>query len=126
MGTKISHKCKHCGKCCSEEGYVIFTRKEADLLLSHCRSRDHIYDDEIIDTFEDLGITGKNQDEASIVVFIVGKGESCPFLYSNKCIVYDFRPKRCRTFPFWPEYFTTDDKFDMKGRGCPGVSIKEE
>lgn len=101
---------------------MIFTRREADLLMFHFH---HLENEDIFEMFNRQGITGKNQDEASIVVFIVGKDETCPFLVDNKCQVYDFRPKRCRLFPFWPEYFTSDEKFDMKGRECQGVTVKE-
>lgn len=27
------------------------------------------------------------------------KGEKCPFLENNKCLIYDHRPEPCRTYP---------------------------
>lgn len=38
-------------------------------------------------------------------------GFACIFFDTQKrnCSIYDFRPKQCRTFPFW-EYFKTHQK----------------
>ncbi len=42
--------------------------------------------------------------------------------FNNLCLVYDARPKQCRTFPFWEKYkFNYIKLLDL----CPGIVVKE-
>jgi len=42
--------------------------------------------------------------------------------YNNCCLVYQVRPKQCRSFPFWESYRTN---YHQLLEFCPGVVPKE-
>ncbi|MBL8749531.1 MAG: YkgJ family cysteine cluster protein [Planctomycetes bacterium] len=53
-----------------------------------------------------------------------GFGNRCVFLQDGApagCSIYDVRPARCRTWPFWPEIRTDAALRDLVMRTCPGI-----
>lgn len=49
------------------------------------------------------------------MVLVIEKGD-CPFLTSGRCSIYEDRPFRCKTFPFWK-----DVDVELLKKMCPGV-----
>jgi hypothetical protein len=42
--------------------------------------------------------------------------------FNHRCLIYDARPKQCRTFPYWEQYKSNYVKIlDL----CPGIVVKE-
>ena len=42
--------------------------------------------------------------------------------FNNRCLVYDARPKQCRTFPYWEKY--RENYVKLLGL-CPGIVVKK-
>lgn len=41
--------------------------------------------------------------------------------FNHRCLVYEARPKQCRTFPYWEQYKSNYEKLlDL----CPGIMEK--
>lgn len=47
---------------------------------------------------------------------------TCQFLRSGKCSVYEVRPTQCRTWPYWPELVNETAWEELK-KECPGIGI---
>jgi Fe-S-cluster containining protein len=37
------------------------------------------------------------------------------------CTVYDFRPRQCRTWPFWSSVVHSPETWQQASRSCPGM-----
>lgn len=106
-------KCAECGaKCCTgESGYIWLSVDEAKELSKFLNidlaEFKHLYTYKV---GSKMSLKEKAYNNALACVF---------FDETNKnCGVYDFRPKQCKTFPFW-EYFKTH--FDELEKECIGV-----
>ena len=42
--------------------------------------------------------------------------------FTSRCLVYEVRPKQCKTFPYWDQYKTNYQKLIEL---CPGIILKE-
>ena len=51
----------------------------------------------------------------------IGQDYPCIFfcMESLSCSVYPFRPRQCRTFPFWPENLSRKEYLQQE---CPGIT----
>lgn len=49
---------------------------------------------------------------------------ACQFLdtKTNKCKVHEFKPKQCRTYPFWKSYLSSRDDWDAERYRCEGIN----
>lgn len=51
-------------------------------------------------------------------------GLACIFFdtLSKQCSIYDYRPKQCRSYPFWEAHQNLDDsKLTLLKQECPGI-----
>lgn len=46
----------------------------------------------------------------------------CVFLRDNKCLVYNARPRQCRTFPFWSENLRSKEAWEETRERCEGIN----
>lgn len=105
--------CDQCGgKCCiGESGYIWINNDEINLLCKHFEmSFDEFKYHYLIKVGFKFSLKEKNFRD----------GKACIFFNEDSlnCSVYDFRPKQCRTFPFW-DYFK--NHFDELEKECIGV-----
>lgn len=107
----LRFECTECGHCCSgEPGYV------------------YVNEEEIARFAERLGLSVA-EFEARFVREI-GREKSlmerpngdCVFLdpISRKCLVYDIRPRQCRSYPFWASHLQSEREWEKVCRACPG------
>lgn len=106
-------KCDECGgKCCTgESGYIWISTEEIKNLAGFLG----LEEDEFRSKF-----LQKCGYKFSIKEKFYKDGYACVFFDEIKqnCSIYQFRPKQCRSFPFW-EHFKTN--FDELERECIGV-----
>lgn len=77
--------CTQCGNCCRELKPLI-TSREIKLLSNFI----HIPKDKFKEDYIECNEGGN---------FKI-KGTPCPFLKDNKCMVYEYRPSACKSFPY--------------------------
>ena len=49
----------------------------------------------------------------------------CVFWRDGSCVVYEYRPVQCRTFPFWSHNLESRADWDRVAAACPGTGIGE-
>ncbi|MBN1808762.1 MAG: YkgJ family cysteine cluster protein [Planctomycetes bacterium] len=107
----LRFSCKQCGACCSgKPGYVWVNDAEITGIAARLGlSREDFRDKYLKLTYRGYSLTEKaNYD--------------CILLENGKCLVYDIRPRQCRTWPFWPENLRSRGHWDEEARGCPGMN----
>lgn len=50
-----------------------------------------------------------------------GDGEHACIFFAGQCMIYDVRPKQCRTFPFWSRYRSKWHLQELLDE-CPGIT----
>lgn len=50
-----------------------------------------------------------------------GFRKNCFLDKNNNCQVYEARPKKCRTYPDWPEIFQSEETLKKETELCPGL-----
>lgn len=101
--------CTRCGNCCKGPGYVWVDEDEMMLLADHF--------DLDVDTFQKVYTTklGKNyslRDQAN--------GNCIFFDDTQGCLVYEARPRQCRTWPFWEHNLESPASWVKVQQRCPG------
>ncbi|HDX6330706.1 TPA: YkgJ family cysteine cluster protein [Campylobacter fetus subsp. venerealis] len=108
-----SSKCEVCGaKCCTgDSGYIWISEAEMESLSSHLKLS--------LPEFKKL-FTYRVGVRFSLKEKEYNGAYACLFFdeNNNNCSVYEFRPKQCRTFPFW-DYFKKH--FNELEKECIGV-----
>lgn len=109
--------CQECdGRCCrGSDGYVWLTMEELEALAAD-RKMD-------LESFTNLYIRTADGKLALQQRKINGEYLCCFFdPFKECCTVYDYRPRQCRTYPFWEDF---QDDFRTLLRECPGVTPGE-
>ena len=111
----LRFKCTGCGQCCTgSPGYVWVTA------------------DEIVDMAHYLGLS-VDEFSAKYVRVVHNryslredpKTYSCLFLKENKCTVYEYRPKQCKTYPWWTSNLTSKEAWQEASKWCEGIEHSE-
>lgn len=112
--SNIRFECTACGHCCrftGERKYVFVSHAEAERIVAH---------------------TGLSWEEAteldpkgrlSLKCLPEGEGMACLFLRDSRCSIYEVRPRQCRTFPFWPQHFESQEA--LAAVPCEGLGRGE-
>jgi uncharacterized protein len=45
----------------------------------------------------------------------------CVFLHDRRCLVYEVRPRQCRTFPWWKENLSNEHSWESVAGLCEGI-----
>lgn len=111
----LNFKCTECGKCCSgPSGFIWITEEDAismsktlgisvqEFKLKYIRKRDNR-----------LALVEKKNKDNSY---------DCVFLKDKKCLVYQSRPKQCRTFPWWQENLNSPESWALAAQDCEGIN----
>lgn len=108
----LAFACQECGGCCrGPGGYVWVTEDEAGALA------------------EVLGMTFNDfaakllRTTLSGLALVDGAHGDCPLLgQDGRCRVYNARPVQCRTWPWWRENLTSNQRWDDAATRCPGMN----
>ena len=106
-------KCESCqGQCCTgESGYIWIDENEIKALAKYLNLS---FDEVKFKYLEKFGV------RYSIKESVYKNGYKCAFFDEKNlnCSIYEYRPKQCRTFPFW-EYFKKN--YNELVKECIGV-----
>ena len=108
----LKFKCTGCGDCCTgAPGYVWVNKQEiAELAVAFGFDEVEKFEDKYV---RKIGI------RKSLVEFPNG---DCVFFDNGtrKCAVYEFRPRQCRTWPFWDSNLKNPESWQETCENCPG------
>ena len=106
--------CESCaGNCCiGESGYIWINILEIEALSKYLGLT--------LDSFREKYLFKVGYKYSIKEVELPNNSFACCFfdLEKRKCSIYDYRPRQCRTFPFW-EYFKNNEKEVYKE--CPAI-----
>ena len=110
----IIFKCKKCGNCCRDkDGYVYPETAEIRMMAEKLGMEEFEFRRTYLVT------------ETELVTHVKSRADgTCIFLEGDRCRIYDFRPKQCATYPFWPQNFSYRSNFDRLLKECPGVKLR--
>jgi len=107
---ELRFECQKCGHCC--------TTWYGDVFL---------HDEDIPRISEGLGIDEKSfqtryvgRDSRGRMVIKLLPNGYCPF-YRDGCMIHEFKPLTCMSWPFWGYVTDTEYGWERAGQRCPGV-----
>ncbi len=108
----LQFTCSQCGDCCTgAPGYVWVNQDEIAQLAAALGMAD-------VKEFEKTYVHRVGQRKS----LIERSNGDCIFFDGNtrKCQVYGFRPRQCRTWPFWDSNIRTPERWAETCKICPG------
>lgn len=105
--------CTRCGNCCTgTPGSVLVSDAEIDALADHLSLA--------VDAFRAIYTRSLRKGDVSLrekstrecVFYVRGQG----------CSVYEFRPRQCRTWPFWRSVVHSEERWNEEAQDCPGMN----
>lgn len=116
MGNRISiletrFECQpDCINCCTlSDGFVYLNKDEAKKIAQSLNLSEGEFYEHFIREIDDQ------------LILVDGDGENCVFLEGKHCLIYEQRPKQCRTYPFWPENLKSKSRWKLTSKECPGI-----
>jgi hypothetical protein len=109
-GHGLAFECQRCRSCCrGEPGYVWVDDAEIDALAGRLgQPRDEFVREHCRTVGGRVSLRERSDGD-------------CVLLGPDGCLVYEARPRQCRSFPFWPEHVASAAAWKRLGRVCPGV-----
>lgn len=104
--------CTNCGNCCTGlPGTVRVSNDEIASLAKHLRLSLNAFKG--IYTRKMKGYTSLREKP----------NFDCTFWEKTKgCTVYEYRPRQCRTWPFWGANVDTQQHWETEAKACPGMN----
>jgi len=110
----LRFECTGCGACCTgEPGAVWISDDEAQALADHLNLD--------LKTFY-FKYTRKIGSKRSLIETQNGAKYDCVFLKDNRCSIYKYRPKQCRTFPWWVQNLSSRKAWEEAAKHCEGIN----
>lgn len=109
-GDGLRFQCRQCGSCCTgAPGFVWVTERETKSLAAMLQMSLQEFTDKYL-----RRVGGR--------VSLKERANGDCFLFQDKkCLVYQSRPRQCRTYPFWKECLSSEQHWDLYVRDCPGA-----
>jgi Fe-S-cluster containining protein len=109
----LHFKCTGCGKCCTgSPGYVWVSEEEIEAMAVYLKM-------DVKDFVKKyIRLVG---DRLSLIERKVGLDYECVFLRNKQCMLYEVRPKQCKTFPWWPQNLESKKAWDEVALECEGI-----
>ena len=107
-GDGLRFACTQCGHCCTVEGYVWVTRREAQ------RIADHLGLDLARFALRYLRTVDRRH-------ALTDRADGACVFWDEGCTIYPVRPRQCRTFPFWKENLATAGAWSDTAKSCEGI-----
>lgn len=109
----LRFKCTECGKCCTgKPGFVWVTLHEIEAMAKALNVS--------VDLFKRKYVRQRNNQYA--LVEKTSQNNACIFLSGTKCMVYQARPKQCRTYPWWKENLNSEESWQLAAQSCEGIN----
>lgn len=109
-GEGLSFRCTRCGNCCRGSGYVWVDGDEIHTLAQHFEMDDETFSK--VYTYK-VGRSRSLREQAN---------DDCIFYDSSVgCLVYEARPRQCRTWPFWEHNLESPQTWKATQDRCPGT-----
>lgn len=110
-GRGLRFECTQCGDCCTgAPGYVWVNKAEIEALAQRLGMQVEDFENRYV---RRVGI------RKSLVEYSNG---DCVFFdnHTRKCVVYEDRPRQCRTWPFWRSNVQSAEAWARTCEVCPG------
>jgi len=127
----VRFKCTGCGKCCTgPKGYIWISRDEIEPLAKHLKMAPSAFIKKYTTQPTDEDLASYPNKEALKTKLLLKEVPSkssprdydCVFLSEGAyCSIYNFRPKQCRTYPFWPDIMRSKRAWANESRFCEGI-----
>jgi len=101
--------CTRCGNCCQGPGYVWVDEQEIGVLARHLEM-DPVTFEAVYTRQAGRGRSLRDQANDNCIFYADGQG----------CLVYDSRPRQCRTWPFWSQNLESPAAWKRTQERCPG------
>ncbi len=111
----LRFKCTECGKCCTGSPGNVWVSEQEMSSISKLLNIS-------IELFKRKYVRQRNNRFALIEK--KSQNNDCIFLKDNKCLIYQARPKQCRTFPWWRENLNSEDSWKSAAEDCEGINDK--
>lgn len=109
----LRFSCTGCGKCCTgSPGYVWVDEQEIAAMASHLGITIELFKRRYI----------RQRDNRFALIEMQASNFDCVFLRDRKCIVYEARPRQCRTFPWWRENLRSKESWELAAKTCEGIN----
>ncbi len=112
----LNFKCLQCSRCCSGfEGYVWINEEEIEKIYKFLK----ISKEDFLKKY-----TRQISDLISLKENLVNY--DCCFLKNKQCMIYEVRPKQCKSFPFWHCNLKDFKSWQDLKKDCPGIDNKDD
>jgi uncharacterized protein len=101
--------CTRCGHCCRGPGFVWVDDQEIALLARHFDMEPARFE-AVYTRKAGRGRSLREQANDDCIFYAEGQG----------CLVYESRPRQCRTWPFWEQNVETPRDWQRTQERCPG------
>ena len=106
-------QCTRCGNCCGgAPGTVRITDAEIPTLAEHLQMTDETFRSVYTRRIGDHDISLKEKSNHECIFYDKSKG----------CTIYQYRPRQCRTWPFWRSVMKSPASWAKEGTDCPGMN----
>ena len=109
----LRFRCTQCGDCCTgAEGFVWVNQQEVEELAAARGMTPAVFERKFV---KRVGVRRSLKERA---------GGDCVLLdkETRKCTVYEFRPRQCRTWPFWNSNLRNPEAWAEAAEACPGCN----
>ena len=105
--------CQQCGNCCRRPGGFVYLNESETVNIAHyLKMLPSIFKQQYLS--QDLGWLVLSSPKHNPICFLDQKGN---------CRIYAARPEQCRSYPNWPEIWTTPENILNETAICPGLKL---
>ena len=108
----LQFECQRCGNCCSiDPGYVWVSDDEIRKITAYLEIKEDHFREHYTIERDDNG-----------TCLIERANYDCVFFNrADGCLIYEYRPIQCRTWPLWKENIATPESWADIVQKCPGI-----
>lgn len=111
----LAFTCQGCGNCCRGPGGYVWVSEEEAQAIARTLQR----------PFREFAAALLRSTSSGLALVDDARGD-CPLLGGDsRCLVYDARPRQCRTWPWWEENLASRECWEAAARRCPGMNRGE-
>jgi Fe-S-cluster containining protein len=104
--------CTRCGGCCRGAGAVRVSEEEIRALARHIGVGDAEFRASHTRPLRGGDVSLREKPDDSCIFYERERG----------CLVYEHRPRQCRTWPFWRAVVHSRERWDEESADCPGMN----